>query len=671
MKKILKIASLSCLFFYSFSISAQTTVQDYLDVEEIRIQKADSVEVEVANFIVNNLNNYILTPELEQEITDELLYVHDATDEPIIGDDLYEVILNVKKQELRKLYFVQHPEILYLFEATEVPEELRIFCINGGFENGNTAGYTFRNATIGAARHMNHGCTVNMNTNTLPIQNPNGNTPINGFAAGFNQFQGRASIVTPGNEPFLASLPTPININRVRTGNFALKINPSTNAATFQNGEVTSVSRDFIINEPSIEFSFLHLGYVVPATAHNQPFFRYRLYSIDAAGNSTGVLRDVCIPMNFNNCRYVQVNDPRFVGGNTLAYTPDWVCQNINTADLINQNVRLEFIVSDCEYRGHFSTVYIDDLCGVSCPPTWGSINLNPLNLNCPTGNFQVCGTFQLPDQSTIGNISLQIVDAFGNPIGAPINNSVIIGNNFCFTVDPIIFGANPTGTFSFQVTANLNNSPCIQILTDELGVISFNNCCQPTANLMSPNQNVNNLSPFVNGVDPLAVRQLERSNSITATNVIGVGDNAFQNGVVYHAGDFLEFNPGFEAVNGSQFAAYIEDCSGNYVYRNQEVKPEVTFLKEDVEINLIRISKPTGFSIIPNPANSSIKIFMDKAKFNKMTITSIDGKIVLDKTIPITESFELDISNYQQGIYIISVRGVDGQLFTQKLIKN
>jgi Secretion system C-terminal sorting domain/Ig-like domain CHU_C associated/Bacterial Ig-like domain (group 2) len=458
------------IFFNVFISKGQTTVQDYINLEQIRIVKADSINLEVNNYIQNNINSYNLSSQRITDITNNLLIEHDASDNPIIGSDLQAVLLQVKQNDLRNLYFSTHSTALLFFTATVKPQSLRIECINGGFENGNVAEYTLRSIVVAPSTHLNDFCSVDNSSENLDSFNF---TP----STSFDQYQDKATIVSFGSEPFLNGLG--ININQVHTGGFALKLNPNPNsAATLQIGNVTSVYRDFTINANTIDFSYLHFGYVVPP-GHNQPFFRYRLYSVDALDNITGTLRDVCIPMNINNCRYNQVADNRY-GANTLSYTPNWVCQEINTANLMGQRVRLEFTVSDCQFRGHFSTVYIDDLCGVTCPPTWGAIHLNNTNITCPRNPFTVCGNFQLPGTATIGSMVLNVLNPSGTIIGT-ISNPTITGQNFCFTVNPTIFGVNPLGNYSFQVIANLNNSPCVPTLIDSLGIVSFTANVTPT----------------------------------------------------------------------------------------------------------------------------------------------------------------------------------------------
>lgn len=143
---------------------------------------------------------------------------------------------------------------------------------------------------------------------------------------------------------------------------------------------------------------------------------------------------------------------------------------------------------------------------------------------------------------------------------------------------------------------------------------------------------------------------------------------------VYYKAANYIELLPssdnsiGFEAEYGSEFVAYIEGCTNNFVYRNGNIvnqsfeeKEKYDFLEKEVK----------ELSIVPNPSSNSIEILMKNSTFNKVIITSTDGKIVLDKNIDNSESFQVDVSSYANGLYIVNVIDKDGQVYNQKLIKN
>ena len=298
---------------------------------------------------------------------------------------------------------------------------------------------------------------------------------------------------------------------------------------------------------------------------------------------------------------------------------------------------------------------------------------MDPTNINCPdviaNVPIQVCGTYQSPVNATFNTLTLEVLQ--NNVVIGTINTPTqLTSNTFCFSVPPSILGANPNGDFEFDLHATFNvnctaGTFVYDIYDHSANVgpdITFINCCVPTLTLSSPVDDLTNLAP-------VEIAKRERSDWIKASNIVAVGDNALSNGVVYHAENFVELNPGFEAVFGSQFAAYPEGCTANYVYRNA-VATSNPIPIDDTIINLAKIGS-LGFAIVPNPSSSVIDIIMKDSNFNKVSITTIDGKIVDEKKVENTDKTQVDVSRYANGIYIITVNSEDGQLYTKKLIKN
>ena len=421
--------------------------------------------------------------------------------------------------------------------------------------------------------------------------------------------------------------------------------------------DVTTMRRIFpVINEGFLDFNFsLILENPGNHVAARQPFFRARV--LDVNGN---VVDNICIVSNPANCLFNSVTQ---LTGNRLLYT-GWVCARLNVQSILGQQGTVEFTVSDCGFAGHQGYVYIDNVCGSICTnPAFGSINLDPLNQNCPTVPFQVCGTYQTPANSTLGALTLNIMQ--GTTLITTINApNQLTANTYCFEINPNLFGLNPTGNFTFQVNVIFNvNCPTGVFqynATNINGIISFNNCCLPTLTLTSADNMTNS------NTDAITLR--ERSDWIRATNTIGIGNSTFQDGVVYHAENFVELNPGFEAVLSSQFSAYPLGCTGTYVYKNSTptINSPVVI---DSKLELIKISR--GFSIIPNPSSNAVEIVMENAKFNKITIVSIDGKKIFENSLQSADKFQVDISSYTCGIYIVNVTSDSGQVYTSKLIKN
>lgn len=71
---------------------------------------------------------------------------------------------------------------------------------------------------------------------------------------------------------------------------------------------------------------------------------------------------------------------------------------------------------------------------------------------------------------------------------------------------------------------------------------------------------------------------------------------------------------------------------------------------------------------IYPNPSTGLVT-FKTNSHFNRMTISTIDGKKVAEPQLPQTPYFELDLSTLAKGMYIIELEDFNHQTRRQKLI--
>lgn len=657
MYKIFKIVLLSCFVFNSASVSAQ--VSEYLADENSRISNSQQTENEIRRFVDDNFKNY----KLSKETTDEVIK-HLREEEEFTEEELQKALVNAKIYELRKLFFFENSDKKELYTAKIPPLAVMQTCVNGDFES-NTAGYTFWSdgyAQPATGTGFFQSCAM-----------PTAATATNMVTPSTNNFASTITLIDSGSPGYQAFDPTlaglGVNVPTLNTngGTKAIKLN---NANGFGSSDVTTMSRYFpVINQSTIDFNFSLIMDNKPAHGQPiQPFFRVRV--LDQNGN---VVDEICIIANPENCLF---NTLVVSSSRRVLYT-GWLCARLNVGEILNQPGTIEFTVSDCEPSAHFGTVYIDNICGFTCAvPQLGALNTTPTNFNCPdmSGStpIQVCGDYQPPVNAVLNAISLNILQN-NTVIGTIAAPTTLTSNTFCFTVNPSLFGANPSGDFEFQVNGSFNVNctagTFVYEITDNSANIgpdvTFDNCCQPILELFSPSDDVNNLAV-------VAVKQRERSNWIKAANIVSVGDNATGNGVVYHAANYVELNPGFEAVTGAQFVAYPEGCTSNYVYKQQGETTAVTqraIAVEDTVVNLVKIAN--GFAIIPNPSSSTIEIVMKNAEFNKISITSIDGKTVLNRNIEMTDKTQLDVSGYANGVYIINITSEDGRIHTQKLVKN
>ncbi|MUV04909.1 T9SS type A sorting domain-containing protein [Flavobacterium rakeshii] len=319
---------------------------------------------------------------------------------------------------------------------------------NGGFETGNYTGYSF---TV-----QNGGFQVtqcNANTNGYSTLTPSTTN---------NNFNSNATLVTgSGNDATLAA--QNIFVPIVNSGNFSLKLNNNSGGGT-----IATMSQNFLTTSSVISFDFsLIVEDLHQSQPAIQPFFTVRAYN----------LNDEIISNN-NLCITADPTNPIFsiIEGTEIEYT-GWKCGRITIPDeYVGQEIRLEFVMSDCGLSAHLGTVYIDNITNdASCNnPVYGFLQLNPVEYNCPNQSFNVCGNYILPENcNTPPSLTLEITQN-GN-IVSTLTNAQTNGNTFCFNVNLNDFGANPNGDYEFNLigdfTLNNNNGGYILTLFDSSSV--------------------------------------------------------------------------------------------------------------------------------------------------------------------------------------------------------
>jgi PKD domain-containing protein len=426
----------------------------------------EKTEKEIDNYISRELTKFNLTPEYINRVRENILM--ENKEHHIVFDEksFEKTLLEIKKYELRKIFFERYPEKKAPYEYPLTRRDVQQACNDGGFENGAPATvYTIRQALNPPVLGGN---PTQIQTNTPSFVNQ----ALSGTLNNFNAF---ATLVSPGFDPLIPTLP------RVLNGNRAIKLNIAQTAANGQFNVVT-LSRNLAINEANLDinYSVILNDPGVSHTLNQKPFFLIRLY--DNLGN---IIRTVNVLTNPQDCSLNSTNPT--AGNNGPFLFTNWNCARINTNDLIGQNVRLEFIIADCAFGGHFGTVYIDDFCNTNCAnPLFGDINLNPIQtITCPTTTQTICGTYQIPANSAYSNISLQIMQ--GNTVVSTISApSTLTSNTFCFNVSPSDFGPNPNGNFEFRVRGtfirqcaiNFQLDPIFDNSANDTGPdVAFNNC--------------------------------------------------------------------------------------------------------------------------------------------------------------------------------------------------
>lgn len=176
-------------------------------------------------------------------------------------------------------------------------------------------------------------------------------------------------------------------------------------------------------------------------------------------------------------------------------------------------------------------------------------------------------------------------------------------------------------------------------------------NDCQPNLTLSSPEVNTTIIYKRQNWIET-------NSNYVTSNN---------QN-ITMRAADYINLKPNTHIVSGSVFQAKIEDCS---------VIPKTSSSIED-ELNSSKLPEGERIDfdlesiiIYPNPTNDIITISGLNMKVKSILINSMEGKIIHLSNPTKNSTYMVDLSNYQEGIYLLRIETLDGRLLIKKLIKN
>lgn len=636
MRKLLVVIG---LVLTGHGISAQSKA--YFAAEEQRISRGQEIEKQIDFFISHTLDSYTFDQTVHK---DSASYYSRKFATPKSKKNYYNNLLAQKKRFLRQIYFETHPELAEEFKLLNLATIPTDICTNSGFEDTQNplAGYTFSTYSVATGQHFDDGCQVSVGNQFSAF------VPSNTI----NQNNAVASLVGSGNIGFLTTT-CGLSINAVSTGSKAIKLNPTDLAA--DSGQQTSMSKTITINSSdninSIGFRFLQFGERVPSGSdyHEGPTFRYRIFN-----SSNVVVRERCFKLNTDSCLYSTIN------GITITNGPDglpgWVCENIDTYGL-NGTYRLEFTASDCKQRGHFSTVYIDDICNTpTCSSTFGSITIDSQLQSCPNGPITITGTINRPINHTVNNISINWGAVGGNNYYLTIVPSPT-ANSYSFTIDPTINFPNPHYGIFAEVTTSFN-STCNGIVRTTAQVntrrtiVTYVNCC------------VNNR--FIAQGDEGNYE--EANNSIVTTATIFTEDE--WGDYRFSAGNFVKLSDGFHAVSGSAFRGFIQGCSFTQGPRNRmfEVEDNAAIAAEPLQITVSEITAEP-LRLFPNPTTDKVTI-TSTVKISQVSVATLEGKLIYKQENVNSKQFEVDLSHFQKGIYIAKIYTEDHKSFTANIVK-
>jgi hypothetical protein len=250
-------------------------------------------------------------------------------------------------------------------------------------------------------------------------------------------------------------------------------------------------------------------------------------------------------------------------------------------------------------------------------------------------------GAINLP--STI--CSNQTLSNLESHLSAIQPNGVFTGNGVINNNGIYSFNAATAGIGIKTITYSyINNLECLVNVHSQITVSDCSSSSCP-GNLI------------FNTIEPATLATYQAANTIiTNTNyIVNAGSS-----ISLVAGNSITFSPSSEvkASATSNFTASLAPC----------VQTSARIIEE--EIVKEKIIEDT-VSLFPNPTNEIITISTKTSDLKRITICSIEGKIVFSQSIEKNNLYQLNVANYQNGIYLAIIETHDGKIYKEKIIKN
>lgn len=116
-------------------------------------------------------------------------------------------------------------------------------------------------------------------------------------------------------------------------------------------------------------------------------------------------------------------------------------------------------------------------------------------------------------------------------------------------------------------------------------------------------------------------------------------------------AGELVELKDGSYIKSGSTFLAEIGPCTKS---KKQSSNSPDNF----------------GLTAYPNPVISTLNLSVNNLEISKVTVTTLDGKVILSKDSNDEYALQLNFENYPSGIYLLTVNTSNGNTFQEKIVK-
>lgn len=423
-------------------------------------------------------------------------------------------------------------------------------------------------------------------------------------------------------------------------------------------GDVVSTENNVpMLNENHNPFTLRTGGIAVAQTRDGAGYWvlypnNNKLYAYKIDGNGIDIMNPVVTTLNFTND---QTNTTSFLScikvspDNTrlgISYTSPSIVGNLNansqmriylfdnstgTVDTTSNEIDiLNRSIYSFEFNSTSNLVFINN--------TWGT---GSVTNNCRLLVYDLVNNINREELIPLNSGNNRYLYYFERAVNNDIYIHSTSTNGVCRITDP----SNYNSSISYNIM-NLNSQPdgVPRTMRNSVGTLVKSASCRLNLNLAGTGI-YNNYSYQV-------------SNRITTENNFTV--NSGQN-VNLYSNNFIEFKANTHLRNGSTILAKIQPCP----------TPSARIASENTIKNIESFDTISELVITPNPATDFVSIITRQNLFNKITIVSLDGKLIKSNLIENTNEYSIDVSDLSKGIYLISVTSKEGNVLTQKLVKN
>lgn len=383
------------------------------------------------------------------------LYVREQNDEIDFGS-----YMDIKKNQFLNIRDLKNNPVPVLAFAGPTP------CGNGDFESGiiDPAEWQGGWTTIGAT---NTTFTAPFNTTIQPANGNPVNAPSN-TGCGNQANENHHVIVSVGPDPNVPITRVPVT---AAPNNFAVRLGNT----CVGNGTERLVKR-FTVPSNLTSYRFLYaLVFPAPHGLTSNPSLWVRVYNAANVLVPNLVYLNPLTPATPLDRVVSDLTNPFWQNNGGGILYKDWTCARIDLSSLVNQQVTIEIITTDCTAGGHYGYGYFDNFCLGCDGAATGNVTIKPIADSCIKASTQVCVDYTLPKIGATtgsGTITLQFYKggvAFPYTITSPV---LTANGTYCFTIDPTKLPCN-TGAVGYDVVATGNFSITVGGVTTTLTVTS------------------------------------------------------------------------------------------------------------------------------------------------------------------------------------------------------